>query len=116
MERYRLPEAYLSTNSEGASVIEWTVGQRRLGINVEATPEQTGWYFISLDIPAPSPSSGSFDTFDPVAMFRALGLKPEDTAGEMSNSGRSDRNTGNTGIALIVRDGNASRVDAGPGL
>ncbi|MGQ0594331.1 MAG: hypothetical protein ACT4QB_17300 [Gammaproteobacteria bacterium] len=57
---------------DGAYLLEWTVGRRRVGISIEKNPSESGWYHVSLDPAAPGSGSGSMKDLDILQLFARL--------------------------------------------
>jgi len=57
---------------DGAYVLEWTVGRRRVGISIEKNPADSGWYHVSLDPDAPGSGSGSMKDLDVLQLLARL--------------------------------------------
>jgi hypothetical protein len=57
---------------DGAYLLEWTVGRRRVGISIEKNPADSGWYHVSLDPDAPGSGSGSMKDLDLVPLLARL--------------------------------------------
>lgn len=69
-----LPSIQADVGRDGAFLIEWTNGRRRLGINVERTSVDSSWYYVSLDADRPTSASGPLSDFDlPVLLRRIIG-------------------------------------------
>lgn len=71
-EESDLPKPHVVLGDDGAVLMEWTIGRRRIGINVEAIPVESGWYFVSLDPNSPSSASGPLSELEPSTLFRRL--------------------------------------------
>ncbi|MGI8426719.1 MAG: hypothetical protein ACR2M4_09035 [Actinomycetota bacterium] len=67
-----LPRAAVVVGEEGAYLLEWTVGRRRVGISIEKNPSESGWYHVSLDPAAPGSGSGSMKDLDIRQLFARL--------------------------------------------
>jgi dCTP deaminase len=67
-----LPRAAVVVGEEGAYLLEWTVGRRRVGISIEKNPSESGWYHVSLDPAAPGSGSGSMKELDILQLFARL--------------------------------------------
>lgn len=67
-----LPRAAVVVGEEGAYLLEWTVGRRRVGISIEKNPSESGWYHVSLDPAAPGSGSGSMKDLDILQLFARL--------------------------------------------
>jgi len=57
---------------DGAYLLEWTVGRRRVGISIEKNPADSGWYHVSLEPDAPGSGSGSMKDLDLVQLLARL--------------------------------------------
>jgi len=59
-------------SDDGAYLLEWTVGRRRVGISIEKSAAESGWYHVSLDPDAPGSGSGSMKDLDLVQLLARL--------------------------------------------
>ena len=67
-----LPKPNLVWGDDGAVLIEWTSGRRRIGINIEAIAAESSWYFVSLDPSSASSASGPLSELDALNLFERL--------------------------------------------
>jgi len=65
-----LPAAVVA--DDGALLVEWTKGSRRVGLNVEKEAAESGWYFVSLEPARFSSASGTMADLDLPALLRRL--------------------------------------------
>ena len=65
-----LPAAVVA--DDGALLLEWTKGSRRVGINIEKEAAESGWYFVSLEPELFSSASGTMADLDIPALLRKL--------------------------------------------
>jgi len=67
-----LPPMHASVGGDGAILIEWTRGRRRVGISLEARPQDSSWYYVSFDGDRPSSASGPISDLDLPLLLRRL--------------------------------------------
>ncbi len=67
-----LPPIYASVGDDGAFLVEWTLGRRRLGLNVEAKPDDSSWYYISFDPGHVASATGPLSDLDLPLLLRRL--------------------------------------------
>jgi hypothetical protein len=67
-----IPSPAAVVADDGALLLEWTKGRRRMGINIEKQPTESGWYFVSLEPDRLSSASGTMADLDLPALLRRL--------------------------------------------
>lgn len=67
-----LREFQANIGSDGALLIEWTIGRRRLGINLEPKPADSSWYYVSIDPDRVASASGPMTDLDLPLLLRRL--------------------------------------------
>jgi hypothetical protein len=67
-----LPTIHAMASDDGAFLLEWTIGRRRLGLNVEPQADDSSWYFVSLDPDALESASSAIAHLDLPLVLRRL--------------------------------------------
>ncbi len=67
-----LPPPAVVVADDGALLLEWTKGDRRVGINVEKVAADSGWYFVSVEPGRFSSASGTMADLDPSELLSRL--------------------------------------------
>jgi hypothetical protein len=67
-----IPSPAAVVADDGALLLEWTKGRRRMGINIEKQPAESDWYFVSLEPERLSSASGTMADLDLPALLRRL--------------------------------------------
>jgi hypothetical protein len=67
-----VPRLHSHIGSDGAFLIEWTVGHRRIGINIERAAADSSWYYVSFDPAEIASASGPVTDLDLPVLLRRL--------------------------------------------
>jgi hypothetical protein len=67
-----LPDVHSNVGTDGAFLIEWTVGRRRIGLNIEPQASESSWYYASVDPAEVASASGSLTELDLPVLLRRL--------------------------------------------
>ncbi len=67
-----LPPLHSNVGSGGAFLIEWTIGRRRIGLNIEPDPRDSSWFYVSMDGSDVASSCGPLTELDLPVLLRRL--------------------------------------------